>query len=89
MSWRVYESSDEVRSQSVSSSDTSEKELRAEMDFQYGNILFLLGQIDIAIGAYSMLSTLTRLTREFITIGALFMVAKAILITPSRTLVRR
>ena len=44
---------DEMRSQSVSSSDTSEKELHTEMDFQYGNILFLLGQLDMAIGAYS------------------------------------
>ncbi len=49
----IRKAADEVRSQSVSSSDTSEKELHAEMDFQYGNILFLLGQLDMAIGAYS------------------------------------
>ena len=49
----IRKAADKVRSQSVSSSDTSKKELHAEMDFQYGNILFLLGQLDMAIEAYS------------------------------------
>ncbi|MCE2413648.1 tetratricopeptide repeat protein [Candidatus Poribacteria bacterium] len=42
-----------IQIQAASSSKISEKELHAEMDFQHGNILFLLGQLDMAIGAYS------------------------------------
>ncbi|MYB93333.1 tetratricopeptide repeat protein [Candidatus Poribacteria bacterium] len=42
-----------MQSQSDLSSGTSEEELRAELAFARGNIQFLLGQIDMAIEAYS------------------------------------
>ena len=36
-----------------SSSELSEKELRSELAFQFGNVLMMFGQLDIAIKAYS------------------------------------
>ena len=42
-----------MQSQADPSFGTSEKELRAELAFQHGNVLLILGQIDRAIEAYS------------------------------------
>ena len=44
---------EKIRSQADSSSETSEKELYAELAFQRGNVQMLLGQLDIATKAYS------------------------------------
>ena len=44
---------DEVRSRKHPSSDTSEKELHAELAFQRGNALLIIEQPDMAIKAYS------------------------------------
>ena len=44
---------DKIKSEASASPGTSEKELRAEMAFQYGHVLFLLGQLDRAMEAYS------------------------------------
>ena len=43
----------EMRDQVDSSSAVSEKKLRAELAFQHGNVLMMLGQLDMAIEAYS------------------------------------
>ena len=42
-----------IRSQTSASSGTSEKELRAELAFQHGNVLMMLRQTEVAIKAYS------------------------------------
>ena len=44
---------EKIKSQADSSSETSEKELHAELAFQRGNVQMLLGQLDIATKAYS------------------------------------
>ena len=44
---------EEMQVQSDSSSETSEKELRAELAFQHGNVLMMIGQVDMAIERYS------------------------------------
>jgi len=44
---------DKMQSQVDSPSSTPEEELRAELTFQQGNFLLMLGQIEIAIEAYS------------------------------------
>lgn len=44
---------DKIQPHTVASSGASEKELRAELEFQQGNFLLMLGQIDRAIGLYS------------------------------------
>ena len=43
----------EMRSQVDPSSGRSEKDLRAEEAFQYGNFLMMIGQLDMAIEVYS------------------------------------
>ena len=55
---RIREAVEEMQAQSNSSSETSESELRAELAFQHGNILMMLGQIDEAIEHYSHAITL-------------------------------
>ena len=42
-----------IRSQTSASSGTSEKELRAELALQHGNVLMMLRQTEVAIKAYS------------------------------------
>ena len=113
----------DVRAYTVSSSGASEKELHAESAFQRGNILIMLGQLNMAIEAYSSVISLNpddadayynrgaaydhkgefdnaikdyteAIKRkpdlaERITIAALLTLAKASLITLSRTLVRQ
>ena len=49
----IREVIDEMQSHKAPSSETSEKELRAESMFQHGNTLMLLRQLDMAIEAYS------------------------------------
>ena len=49
---------DKMQSQAKSPSGPSEKELLTELVFQQGNILMMLGQIEIAIEAYSYAITL-------------------------------
>ena len=44
---------EKIKSQVDLSSETSEKELHAELAFQRGNVQMLLGQLDIATKAYS------------------------------------
>ena len=44
---------DKMQVQTNSSSGAPEDELRAELAFQHGNVLMMLGQIEIAIEAYS------------------------------------
>ena len=44
---------DKMQVQSDSSSETSERELRAELAFQHGNVLMMIGQVDMAIERYS------------------------------------
>ena len=44
---------EKIKSQADSSSETSEKELHAELAFQHGNVQMLLGQLDIAAKSYS------------------------------------
>ena len=44
---------DKMQVQVDSSSETSEKDLRAELAFQQGNVLMMLGQMDKAIEVYS------------------------------------
>ena len=44
---------DTMQSQANSPSGPSEKTLHAELAFQHGNVLMMLGQIDVAIEAYS------------------------------------
>ena len=51
---------EEVKSQADSSSETSEKELYAELAFQRGNVQMLLGQLDLATKAYSDAVKVTR-----------------------------
>ena len=49
----IQEAIDKIQFQVEAPSRTSEKELRAELIFQQGNVLMMLGQIDSAIEAYS------------------------------------
>ena len=49
----VREAVEKVKNQVDSSSDTSDKELRAELAFQRGNTQVLLGQLDIATKVHS------------------------------------
>ena len=49
----IREAVEEMQAQSDSSSETSEKELRAELAFQHGNVLMMIGQINGAIEHYS------------------------------------
>ena len=49
----IREVVDKMQSEEAPSSETSEKELRAESMFQYGNTLMLLRQLDSAIEVYS------------------------------------
>ena len=49
----IREAVEEMRSQADSSSGTSEKELRAELAFQHGNVFMMIGQINKAIEHYS------------------------------------
>ncbi|MCE2396545.1 tetratricopeptide repeat protein [Candidatus Poribacteria bacterium] len=44
---------EEMQAQVDSSSETSEKELRAELAFQQGNVFMMIGQINMAIEVYS------------------------------------
>ena len=44
---------DKMQVQSDSSSETSEREFRAELAFQHGNVLMMIGQVDMAIERYS------------------------------------
>ena len=44
---------EEMRSRQHPSSATSEKELYAELEFQRGNVLLMIGQLDMAIEVYS------------------------------------
>ena len=44
---------EEMQAESDSSSETSEKELRAKLAFQHGNVLMMIGQVDMAIEHYS------------------------------------
>ena len=45
---------DKMQSQTDSSSETSEKKLRAELAFQQGNVLIMIGQVNMAIERYSL-----------------------------------
>ena len=45
---------DKMQSQTDSSSETSEKKLRAELAFQQGNVLMMIGQVNMAIERYSL-----------------------------------
>ena len=49
----IREAVEEMQSQTDSSSGTSEKELRAELAFQHGNVFMMIGQINGAIEHYS------------------------------------
>ena len=49
----IREVIDKMQSKKAPSSETSEKELRAESMFQHGNFLMMLGQLDMAIEIYS------------------------------------
>ena len=49
----IREAIEEMQTQSNSLSETSEKELRAELAFQHGNVFMMIGQINMAIEHYS------------------------------------
>ena len=49
----IREAVEEMQAQSDSSSETSERELRAELAFQHGNVLMMIGQVNSAIEHYS------------------------------------
>ena len=49
----IREAVEEMQAQSDSSSETSKKESRAELAFQHGNVLMMIGQINNAIEHYS------------------------------------
>ena len=49
----IRETVKKMQTQSDSSSETSERELRAELAFQRGNVLMMIGQVDMAIERYS------------------------------------
>ena len=49
----IREVADKMQIQADPSSKISEKELHSELAFQHGNILVMLGQLDMAIEAYS------------------------------------
>ena len=49
----IREAVEEIQAQSDSSSETSERELRAELAFQHGNLLMMIKQIYSAIEHYS------------------------------------
>ncbi len=49
----IREAVKEIQVQSDSLSETSEKELRAELAFQHGNVLMMIGQVNTAIEHYS------------------------------------
>ena len=44
---------EEMQAQSDSSSETSERKLRAELAFQHGNVFMMIGQVNLAIDRYS------------------------------------
>lgn len=77
---KAFKKSDKIQSQVEVSSGTSEKELRAELAFQRGNVLVMLTQMGRAIEAYS---------HAIITIGELPTRTKGTLTVLSRTLTRR
>ena len=49
----MREAAEEMQSPSDSSSKTSETELRAKLAFQHGNVMLMIGQVNIAIEHYS------------------------------------
>ena len=49
----IREAVEEMQTQSDSSSETSERELRAKLAFQHGNVLMMIGEVNMAIEHYS------------------------------------
>lgn len=49
----IREAVEEMQAQSDSSPETSERELRAELAFQHGNVFMMIGQVNLAIDRYS------------------------------------
>ena len=49
----IREAVDKVQAEAGASSETSEKELRAELAFQQGNLLIMFGELNMAIKRYS------------------------------------